>query len=126
MNQNREYRKAYIFIVLHALFVIIWNVVGILLIANGKQALGPTATWTGVGLFSVLIIIYTIFYKNADNKLFTLFVTIGALLGSYAIYGAFTKDHSLWPSEFWRYAGIAVNLLGIIGFILSLKALGKK
>lgn len=126
MNQDKTYRNAYIFIVLHALFVIIWNVVGIWLISNGKHALGPTATWVGVGLFSVLIIIYTFFYRKAYYKLFTLVVTIGALLGSYAIYGAFTKEISLWPSEFWRYAGIAVNSLGIIGFILSVKGLSKK
>ena len=37
-----------------------------------------------------------------------------------AIFGGFTKDSSLWPSELWRYAGIAVNGIGVVGFGLAL------
>lgn len=32
-----------------------------------------------------------------------------------AIAGAFSQDPSLWPSEFWRYAGVGLNCLALIG-----------
>ena len=116
---NRNTKLSVIFMVLHALLVIVWNLAGLWLISHGKTALGPTASLVGVFIFAVLIGLYIIFYKKEYKKLFLVFVFIGALLGSMAIYGAFTKDPSFWPSEFWRYAGIAVNTLGVIGFILS-------
>ena len=123
MKTNNPYKNAYVFVVLHAIFVILWNIVGMYLLSQNKQALGPTASWLGVALFFVLIVIYTLSIQKKYYKLFVLFVTIGAILGTFAIYGALTKDHSLWPSEFWRYAGILVNLLGVIGFSLSIKIL---
>jgi len=117
LNNNR---LSVIFMTLHALLVIVWNIAGLWLISQGKSALGPTASLVGVILFAVLIGLYIIFYKKKYKKLFLIFVLIGASLGSMAIYGALTKDHNLWPSEFWRYAGIAVNTLGVIGFVLAI------
>ena len=117
-NQNNK--ASVIFMVLHALLVIVWNIAGLWLISQGKSALGPTASLVGVVLFAVLIGLYIMFYKKEYKKLFLVFAFIGASLGSVAIYGALTKDPILWPSEFWRYAGIAVNTLGVIGFVLSI------
>ena len=112
--------------VFHAILVIVWNIAGVWLFSHGKPALGPTATLTGALLFAVLIVIYFLFYKKGYEKLFLIAVIIGALLGSMAIYGAFTKDPALWPSEFWRYAGVAVNSLGILGLVFTLRALFHK
>ena len=123
---NNTYKLALLFMIFHAILVIVWNIAGVWLISEGKSALGPTATLTGALLFAVLIVIYFLFYKKGYEKLFLIVVTIGALLGSMAIYGAFTKDPDLWPSEFWRYAGVAVNFLGVLGFIFALKGFFKK
>ena len=112
--------------ILHAILVIAWNVIGVWLISEGKSALGPTATLTGALLFAVFIIIYFLFYKKGMEKSFLTAVSIGALLGTVAIFGALTKDPSLWPSEFWRYTGIAVNSLGAFGFFFALKGFFKK
>jgi len=120
------YKPALIFIVLHAILVIVWNIVGVWLLSEGKSALGPTATFVGALIFAVLIAIYYFFYKKGYEKLFLIVVAIGALLGSMAIYGAFTKDPNLWPSEFWRYAGVAVNALGVLALLFALKSFFKK
>jgi hypothetical protein len=32
-----------------------------------------------------------------------------------------TKPPELWPSEFWRVAGIAVNMVGVVGFIMVVR-----
>ena len=36
------------------------------------------------------------------------------VMAGIAVYGAFTKDLSLWPSEGWRWAGILLNGIGMI------------
>ena len=115
------YQRACLLMMVHAILVIIWNIAGIWLISQGKSALGPTATWAGVVLFAVLMGIYFVTCQKGLHKTFLVFALLGSLLGLSAIYGAFTKDPALWPSEFWRFAGVAVNFLGIAGFALGLK-----
>lgn len=119
--ENKNYKTALIFMLLHASLVIVWNIVGVWLLSQDESALGPTASLVGALVFATLIAIYLFFYKKGYEKLFLSIVSIGALLGATAIYGAFTKDPVLWPSEFWRYAGVAINTLGISGFIIALR-----
>ena len=121
-NLKITYKPALVLIVLHALLVIVWNLVGVRLLSQGKSALGPTATLTGALVFGVLVAIYFLFYKKGYKKFFLISVFIGASFGAMAIYGALTKDPGLWPSEFWRYAGIAVNAIGVLGLLFALKA----
>jgi len=66
-------------------------------------------------------VIYVLTLQKGYEKTFLLIALIGALVGAMTIYGALTKEHNLWPSEFWRFAGIAVNSLAVIGFTLTLK-----
>ena len=113
------YRTPLIFMVLHAFLAAVWNVAGVWLISQGQPALGPTASLAGVTVMAVLIAIYIFTLKKGYEKSFLLIALMGALLGLMTIYGALTKDHSLWPSEFWRYAGIAVNSLAPVGFTLA-------
>jgi len=107
--------------VLHAFLAAVWNVAGVWLISQGKSPLGPTASLTGVAVLAILIMIYIFTLKKGYEKSFLLMVSLGALVGLMTIYGALTKDHSFWPSEFWRIAGIAINSLAVIGFVLTLK-----
>ena len=116
-----NHRTSLIFMMAHAILVIAWNLVGVWLLSNNKPALGPTATIMGAVVFGLFILAYLYSYSKGFKKVFMFLITIGALFGSFAIYGALTKDPSLWPSEFWRYAGIGVNLLGLIGFLLIFK-----
>jgi len=107
--------------VMHAFLAAVWNLAGVWLISQGQAPLGPTASFTGVIVLLVLIMIYIFTLKKGFKKTFLLMASVGALVGALTIYGALTKEHSLWPSEFWRIAGIAVNSLAVIGFSLTLK-----
>jgi len=107
--------------VMHAFWAAMWNVAGVWLMSHGQSPLGPTASLTGVAVLAVLILIYIYTLKKGYEKTFLLMALIGALVGAMTIYGALTKEHNLWPSEFWRFAGIAVNSLAVIGFTLTLK-----
>jgi len=133
LKQNREmnklknnYKPVLLLMVVHALLVIIWNIVGVWLISEGKSAPGPTATMMAALVFAIFILGYLFFYNKGFKKLFILIVTIGALFAFSAIYGAFTKDPALWPSEFWRYTGIVVNSIGVLGFLILLNKSIKK
>ena len=107
--------------VMHAFLAAMWNVAGVWLMSQGQSPLGPTASLTGAVILAVLILIYIFTLKESYEKTFFLMASIGAVVGLLTIYGALTKDHSLWPSEFWRFAGITVNSLAVIGFTLTLK-----
>lgn len=82
--------------------------------------IGPTASWGTIGITSVLLIIAS-FFDKMPKFLYFIFIVICVFLGSVAIYGGFTKDISNWPNEFWRWAGIAVNSLPILAFVILLK-----
>ena len=112
--------------VLHALLAALWNVAGVWLISQGQSPLGPTASLTGVAILAVLILAYIWTLKKGYEKTFLLLASVGALVGLLTIYGALTKDPGLWPSAFWRFAGIAVNSLAAIGFVLTLKVFFQK
>ena len=116
-----KYKVPLGFMVLHAFLAALWNVAGVWLISQGQSPLGPTASMTGVAVLAVLILAYIFTLKKGYEKAFLFLAFLGAILGVLTIYGALTKDPSLWPSEFWRYAGIAVNSLAAIGFALTLK-----
>ena len=115
------YKSPLVFMVSHALLAAAWNGTGLWLVSQGQSPLGPTASGAAVALMAVLIVLYVFTFKKGYEKTFLLIASVGALLGILTIYGALTKDHSLWPSEFWRYAGIAVNALAAIGFALGIK-----
>ena len=115
------YKKPLQFMVAHASLSAVWNVAGVWLLSQGKSALDPTASLTAVVVLAVLILLYIVTLKKGYEKTFMLLAFVGALAGSLTIYGAFTKDPVLWPSEFWRYAGMAVNALALVGFFLAVK-----
>ena len=116
-----KYKVPLGFMVLHAFLAALWNIAGVWLISQDQSPLGPTASMTGVAVLAVLILAYIFTLKKGYEKSFLVLASVGALVGLLTIYGALTKDPSLWPSEFWRYAGIAVNALAAIGFALTLK-----
>lgn len=116
-----SYKTPLVLMVLHAFLAALWNIAGVWLISQGRSPLGPTASMAGVAVLAVLILIYIVTLQKGYEKSFLFMALIGALVGALTIYGALTKDHSLWPSEFWRVAGIAVNALALIGFSSALK-----
>jgi len=124
---NINYKTSLFFLLSHSGLVIIWNIIGLWLISKGMRPLGPTATFVGIVLFLLLSVGYIFFSRKSGSRIYLILACIGAALGCFAIYGGLTKDHMLWPSEFWRYAGIAVNVLGITGLILGVKSyIGRK
>ena len=107
--------------ILHAFLAGAWNVAGVWFISQGQSPLGPTASLAGAAVMAIFIGLYIFTLKKGYEKSFLLIASIGALAGALTIYGALTKDHSLWPSEFWRIAGIVVNSISVAGFALAVK-----
>ncbi len=106
----------------HAFLSALWTLAGVWLLSQGRPPLGPTASGATAMVLFVVIVIYFFALTKADEKLFLVLSSLAAIVGLLTIYGALTKDHSLWPAEFWRYAGIAVNALAVIGFTLAVKS----
>ena len=105
---------------LHVALCIIWNITGLWQLASDLQPIGPTASMAAIGF--IIVFSATLILGERNNKPVPYLLASGllALAAVSAIFDGFTKDSSLWPSEFWRYAGISVNSIGVAGFGLAL------
>lgn len=119
------YRPALIIQTAHLLLCALWNVVGLYLINQGQAAIGPTASWTTIIVVLALLVLLWWSIVKHWFRWYTLFSITAVFFAALAIYGGFTKSPDLWPSEFWRFAGIAVNSVGVIGFVFAIVAAGK-
>jgi hypothetical protein len=92
---------------------ILWNVAGVILISTTGTGIGPTASLTVAG---VLVVVTALLYlaARANGLVFAGISGLCALLAFAAVYQAFTGEASLWPAPFWRWAGAALNLFGLL------------
>jgi hypothetical protein len=103
---------------LHIVGAIVWNVSGVLLVARGLRSPGPTASLA----LAVLMLVLGTGMIIGLHRWIILYVVASAvaLLGALsAVVNAFTADPALWPSDFWRYAGVVLNGIGAAGAILG-------
>lgn len=92
---------------------IAWNVAGVALVSQGGTGIGPTAS---IEIAAVSAVLGLVLYLAARRSV-TMFGVVAALCAVAAcapVYQAITGDPSLWPSPFWRWAGEALNSLGIL------------
>ena len=97
----------------------IWNTYGAIQISTGGRALGPTASLLTAG-FTILLAILLILASERWPRLFRWLTIVAAALAALTIWNAFRLAPSLWPSEFWRWAGVALNGLGVVGALIAL------
>lgn len=103
-----------------AFLCILWNFYGLWLVSKGSPPIGPTASWAIAGLNALFFILFILFKKINTNWPYLLLSVITALLAAIAVYGGFTKDASLWPNAFWRWLGIIINFIGLLGGVLAI------
>ena len=100
----------------HLALSAIWNIAGLILISRNLHALGPTASLTTAALLLVLGILL-VFGAVRYRPLYIAVSGIVALAALSTVVGAFSKPPGSWPSDFWRYAGAALNSLGVVGAV---------
>ena len=61
---EKNYNTSLFFLLSHAVLSIVWNVIGLWLLSQGKQALGPTATYAAIVLFLLLSAGYIFFARK--------------------------------------------------------------
>jgi hypothetical protein len=107
--------------VVWAILAAIWNVAGVWLVAQGQRAPGPTAT---IGGAVVLLALAAAFVVTVSRwPIVHLLLSIAAaLIGLFAVVNAFSADAALWPSDFWRYAGAALNGAGFLASAFAVAA----
>jgi hypothetical protein len=106
---------------LYLFLSILWNVIGLWQISLGKQSIGPTASFMVIALLAGIAALLTIFHCKGYSRLYLILSILIAILATSAAVGAFTKPPSSWPSELFRYIGLAVNIIGISSFIALAK-----
>jgi hypothetical protein len=104
-------------ILLQEIYVVLsvaWNLAGVLLIEQGLRAPGPTAS-LGVAAFLLAVGLGMLL---GARRLPLLYVATSGLIGAgalAAVIQAFQLDPALWPATSWRYAGVLLNGLGVLG-----------
>lgn len=98
----------------HAGLSVIWNLAGLALIAQGSRAPGPTAS-LGVAAFLLIMAAGLVAGARRSPPLYVLASLVVGLGALWAVIQAFQLDPSLWPSSFWRYAGVVLNGGGVLG-----------
>jgi hypothetical protein len=96
-----------------AVLAAVWNFVGVYRIAEGAQALGPTAT-VGGGVFLLVLAVGFVVTISRWPVVYVLLSIVGGLAAAAAVGNAFIADPALWPSTFWRLAGVALNAVGFV------------
>ena len=100
----------------YLLLAVLWNLAGLALIAQGMRAPGPTASG-GIAAYLLALALVILMAARRLSWLYggaLLLVGLGAVS---AVVQAFQLDPSLWPSPFWRYAGILLNGFGVLGSV---------
>lgn len=124
MNISNNYSVATLSVqLIHVALCIVWNLVGVYQLSQGIQSIGPTASLIGV---VILFVFGSALFLAASKNWRWLYLSVSLLLvwgAVSAIYGGFTKDVALWPTPFWRYAGILVNAVGVVGFCMVIASL---
>lgn len=115
-----HYKKSLSLLVLHASLAILWNVVGLWLISQGKEGISPNATLKAILLLLLLITGYFVALKRGLDTIYVFFAFVAFIISFYGIAMGLTRDHSLWTSEIARYVGVAINFIGVIGFVYAL------
>lgn len=106
-------------LVVWAILCTLWNFYGAFQIANGGRALGPTATMAG-GVLAMFLALLFVFTSSRWPTVYKALAVLAAIMAAFTIWNAVVLDPSLWPSEFWRWAGIVLNGSGVLGALLAL------
>lgn len=126
INANPPFHVALVLQQIHLWLSAVWNAVGVWLVHQGGQALGPTASLSTAALligFAALVCVAH-YYHRWMYILISAIIVLGALS---TIANAFTLPTSNWPSEFWRFAGITLNSLGVAAGVWAItKALRRQ
>lgn len=97
-----------------------WNAYGLYLISQEQPPIGPTASAIGAVLCVVFALLFWWLHSRYQKWPYFIVSVVAGLMAAFTIYGAFTKDPSLWPSEGWRWAGIILNGIGTVAAIAAI------
>ncbi|WP_087022250.1 hypothetical protein [Thaumasiovibrio subtropicus] len=112
-----QYTRAYSAQLLHLVLCMIWNAVGVYQIAQGQQPIGPVASLNGIVVMTILSMTLLILLHKGCEKSYCLVSLLPAMAALLAIIGAFTGEPTNWPTAIWRWAGVAVNIIGLVGLL---------
>jgi hypothetical protein len=99
----------------------LWNLVGSIRLSQGLIGLGPTASLPAAVVLVVLAATLSFIWRRWRVAYVALSALV-ALGAAVTVYGAFTNSPDLWPSDFWRYGGAAMNTVGTLPSLAGIVA----
>jgi hypothetical protein len=98
---------------------VIWNVAGVYLVSRGMRSPGPTAS---LGAAALLVAIGAVLMLTRQKwpVAYIIATALTLVMAGPAVFNAFTADPLLWPSDGWRWAGAALNGVGMVAATLAI------
>lgn len=75
-------------------------------LASSLRAPGPTASTLPGLLLLVIAAGLGVSIRRGWPRMFALLAVVAGLAALSGMVGAFVQDPALWPTEFWRWAGV--------------------
>ena len=107
-------------LLVYSALVVGWQLVGIALRAADLPALGSSASPV-VAFIALLFVAGFWWSARRVEGLLVALALVFALMAGLTLFNTLRADvdASLWPSPLFRYAGAAINALGVVGFIAA-------
>lgn len=105
---------------LYASLCIAWNATVIWQVQSGVQPIGPTGSVAVIVGAVIFILLLSFALRKGWEGLYIILASLVSLLASTALYSSLTNSAEMWPSQFWQTAGLIVNGIGAISFVLVL------
>ena len=106
----------------YAALVILWQISGKVLVALELPSPGASPSLTIAGI-AFLVAGAMVLTANRVPVIFALLALLSGYAAASTIQNAFVADPSLWSSDLARYAGVAINVVGVAAAVFSLTAL---
>lgn len=104
-----------------AVLAALWNLGGAWQLERGLRSLGPTASVLAGLVLLVMAAAIAVAVRHRPTA-FVVLAAVAGLAAPVAVVGAFVQDPSLWPSEYWRRAGVLLNGVGLVAAAAAIAA----
>ncbi|MFK7733737.1 MAG: hypothetical protein AB8B48_19110 [Pseudomonadales bacterium] len=108
---------------LYALMCIVWNAVVIFQMHAGFQPIGPTGSTVVITGAVILVALLAYSLHSGWELAYVLLAAVVSLLALSAVFSSMTNSSDAWPSEFWQVAGLLINVIGALSFLVVITLL---
>lgn len=111
--------------VLWGILVASWNFRGLALVAQHQAPLGPDSSMNAA-LLAIALVVALMVSARRSPLVYAIVSAVTLAAAGWTAVNDLMADSSLWASEGWRFAAVALNGIGVLGSALGLVNAGRR